>query len=331
MPKGELVRKLIASYGRSDEFRAVALQIIEDAERSNQRPLANSLRKSLDANAAAGPSSNVRRLAPLADATDPAQQFLDAVEPERGAKDIVLDNLTRGLVNGILTEHRRGEELRRHRLPLRVKILLCGPPGCGKTLCAEVIARELGLPLYTARLDVLISSFLGETATNLRKMFEYTARRRCVLFLDEFDALARARSDTTEHSELRRVVNTLLLLIERYRSRGLLIAASNLEHTLDEALWRRFDDAIRLLAPDATAIEQMLKLKFKNFRTAFKLPAQVDALLGLSHADIERVCLDAIKRAILEDKKTVSEKHFTDAIHDERRRKSLQNREARRA
>jgi len=110
MPKGELVRKLIASYGRSDEFRAVALQIIEDAEKSNQRPLASSLRKSLDANAAAAPSSNVRRLAPLADATDPAQQFLDAIEPERGAKDIVLDDVTRGLVNGILTEHRRGEE-----------------------------------------------------------------------------------------------------------------------------------------------------------------------------------------------------------------------------
>jgi SpoVK/Ycf46/Vps4 family AAA+-type ATPase len=106
-----------------------------------------------------------------------------------------------------MEEFRGADLLRRHGLEIRSKLLFCGPPGCGKTLTAEVFAHELGLPLVIARLDAIISSFLGETATNIRKVFESAAGQPCVLFLDEFDGLARARADGSEHNELRRVVN----------------------------------------------------------------------------------------------------------------------------
>jgi SpoVK/Ycf46/Vps4 family AAA+-type ATPase len=172
---------------------------------------------------------------------------------------------------------------------------------------------------------VIISSFLGETATNLRKMFEYAARRPCVLLLDEFDALARTRSDSSEHSEMRRVVNSLLLAIERYRSRGVLIAATNLQGSLDDALWRRFDDAIYMPPPDDEAIRGMLALKFKNYRTTFRFDPHVDSLRSFSYADIERVSLASIKRAVLEGKKKVTVQHFNQALADERRRKALQH------
>src|SRR4029077_14234277 len=122
-------------------------------------------------------------------------------EVTRGLFDIVLNPDTRLLIKGIIEERRRSEELRRHRLPVSSRLLFAGPPGCGKTMCAEVVARELSLPLYSARIDVIISSFLGETASNLRRLFEFSARRPCVLFFDEFDALARTRTDATEHNE----------------------------------------------------------------------------------------------------------------------------------
>ncbi|MGC2132619.1 MAG: ATP-binding protein, partial [Xanthobacteraceae bacterium] len=125
-------------------------------------------------------------------------------------------------------------------------------------MSAEVLAKELGLPLYIARIEGIISSFLGETAANIRKLFDGANRHPCVLFLDEFDALARARIVQDEHNELRRVVNSLLMMIDRYRGRGLLIAATNLEESLDNAIWRRFDDVVFFDLPDIAEIHEYL-------------------------------------------------------------------------
>jgi SpoVK/Ycf46/Vps4 family AAA+-type ATPase len=248
-------------------------------------------------------------------------ELVDAIDPQRGLGEIVLSHEARGLVDRVLEEHHRAEELRRHSLPLRSKLLLCGPPGCGKTLCAEVIARELSLPLYVTKLDVIISSFLGETSTNLRRLFDFASRRASVLFLDEFDALARARNDASEHNELRRVVNSLLIFIDRFKGRGLLIAASNLESALDSAVWRRFDEVITLDPPGPTQIEQLLQLEFRNFPVNFDLASQVSKLAGLSYAEIERVCVDSIKSAVLKRRKGVSETEFAAAVRQEQRRK----------
>lgn len=110
----------------------------------------------------------------------------------------------------LVKEFRRGDDIRRHGLQVRSKLLFCGPPGCGKTLCAEIFARELGLPLFVVKLDRLLSSYLGETVSDVRKIFDFACKQPCVLFFDEFDALARARDDSGEHNELRRVVNSLL-------------------------------------------------------------------------------------------------------------------------
>ena len=140
---------------------------------------------------------------------------------------------------GLQGEYRRADEIRRHGLKVRSKLLFCGPPGCGKTLCAEIFAAELGLPLFVAKIDRLISSYLGETAANVRKIFEFI-KQPCVLFFDEFDALARSRGDNGEHNQLRRVVNSLLLFIDHMQPKGFLIAATNLDRSLDLAVWQRF-------------------------------------------------------------------------------------------
>ena len=327
MAKAEHIKKLIASFGRTEEFRIAALRIIDDAQQQGKKPFADSLRKILDSNVRPGYQAPAQPgLTTLASQIDSVAYLLEEIEVTRGLSDIVLKPDTRLLLEDIIEERRRSEELRRHRLPLCTRLLFAGPPGCGKTMCAEVVARELSLPLYSARIDVIISSFLGETASNLRRLFEYAARRPCILFLDEFDALARSRADAAEHNELRRVVSSLLLMIERFKGSGLVIAATNLSQYLDEALWRRFDDIISFEAPGEREIAQLLNRRFANFPANFDLTASIGKLAGLSYAEIERVCVDGIKKAVLRKHKSVSETEFAAALRQEARRKGLTSR-----
>ena len=319
MARGELMKKLLSSYGRDDEFRAVAEQIINEEEKKNNRVLARSLRRTLEQ----GPSraSRPRALAPLIPFPEAAGDYIELVEPTHTKQDIVLSNENVRVFLGLLEEYRRSEEIRRRGLTVRSKLLFCGPPGCGKTLCAEIFAAELGLPLYIVKLDRLISSYLGETATNVRKIFEFARKQPCVLFFDEFDALARARDDGGEHNELRRVVNSLLIFIDRIAPKGFLVAATNLDQSLDSAVWRRFDEVIWFDKPGRAMIERFLKMRFKNVSLAFDPIARAGDLDDYAYADIDRICIQAMKAAVIERRKEVRESDFKLALADERRRK----------
>ena len=189
-------------------------------------------------------------------------------------------------------------------------------------MCAEVFAAELGLPLFVVKLDRLISSYLGETGTNVRKIFEFARKQPCVVFFDEFDALARARDDTGEHNEMRRVVNSLLLFIDQIQPRGFLIAATNLDKALDPAVWRRFDEVVWFDKPERPLIERFLRLKFRNIPATFDPVSRAGALEGHSFAEIERVCVQAIKGRIIERRKEVLNRDFNRALADEARRKA---------
>tara|TARA_B100000678_G_scaffold167520_1_gene139933 strand:+ start:550 stop:1539 length:990 start_codon:yes stop_codon:yes gene_type:complete len=319
MARGELMKKLLASYGRDEEFHAVAEQIITEEEKKNNRVLARSLRKSLSN----GPSrrSRPKALAPLLPFPEAAADFIERIEPVHGKQDIILSFENIRIFLGLMKEFDRADEIRRHGLPVRSKLLFCGPPGCGKTLCAEIFAAELGLPLYVVKLDQLISSYLGETAANVRKIFEFARTQPCVLFFDEFDALARTRDESGEHHELRRVVNSLLIFIDRQRPKGFLIAATNLDQTLDSAIWRRFDEVVWFDRPDSRMIQRFVAMKFKNLSIDFDPKAHLSDLEGYAYAELDRICLQATKSSIIAKRKRVSEGDFVDAIADERRRR----------
>ncbi|RJG52900.1 ATP-binding protein [Sphingobium terrigena] len=319
MARGELMKKLLASYGREEEFRAVAEQIIGEEEKKNNRVLARSLRRSLDAGPAR--SSRPKALAPLIPFPEAAGDFVELVEPTHNKQDIILSPENIRIFLGLLRESRAADTIRRRGLAVRSKLLFCGPPGCGKTLCAEIFASELGLPLYIVKLDRLISSYLGETATNVRKIFEFARKQPSVLFFDEFDALARARDEDGEHNELRRVVNSLLMFIDRIQPKGFVVAATNLDQSLDPAIWRRFDEVIWFDRPDTRMIARFLKMRFKNVAVSFEPEAHLAELEGYSYAELERLCLQAIKASIIDKRKIVRERDFLDAIADERRRR----------
>jgi len=147
--------------------------------------------------------------------------------------------------------------------------LLYGPPGTGKTLTALTLASRLGLPVVNARIDGLVSSFLGTTARNMANLFDFANRYRCLLLLDEFDAIAKMRDDPHELGEIKRVVNTLLQNLDARAGIGLTVAITNHEGLLDTAVWRRFETHLRIEIPDLHTRLAML--------TSFLAPLDVDA------------------------------------------------------
>lgn len=320
MARGELMKKLITSYGRDDKFRTVVEQIIGEEERKGNRVLAGSLRKSLDhLGEGATQTAPATKLLPF---PDEARDFIQRVEPKHRPAELHLSQENTKLFAGIIREFRQADRLRRHGLDVRSKLLFCGPPGTGKTMCAEVFAGELGLPFFHVRLDSLVSSYLGETATNIRKTFEFARRQPCVLFFDEFDALARSREEATETGELRRVVNSLLMFIEQIEPGGFLIAATNLAGQLDPAIWRRFDEVVWFDLPDARMIEAYLRHAFRNVATSIIPTTYVERLTGSSYAELARITQQAMKLSILEGNTGVTDGHLRSALRNSERRRA---------
>lgn len=327
MPKGELLKKLFHSYARGDDqsFQKVADQIIQDEESKNNLVLAKALReqlntRSLPADRSAERSFRKLNVVPLE--REKQLPLVEVLQPERRASDLILDRKNNHQFLSLLNEFRHKDTLGAHGLRPRSRLLFCGPPGCGKTLCAEVFAHEAGLPLLSASMDVLVSSLLGETASNLRKIFDYAATRPVVLLLDEFDAIARLREDDTLNGELRRVVNSLLTLIEKFRGPGFVIAATNHERQLDPAIWRRFDEVIFFERPGRSEVIRLLDLKFRNFKRDFLSSDVASYFEKFSHADIERICLNSIRYAVLNGQNVVGKRIFLRSIALESKRKA---------
>lgn len=181
------------------------------------------------------------------------------------------------------------------------RLLLIGPPGCGKTLAAEVIASELNRHLAVVRLDSVVSSYLGETAANLRKVFDFIAGQPLVALFDEFDAIGKERGLGDEHGELKRVVNAVLQMLDEYRGRSLIVAATNHEVMLDSAIWRRFEDVLEFDPPTVDQVAEFMHLKLRAVRREFDIDEIQIAkrFAGYSFAGIERVVRQAVKAMVL--------------------------------
>jgi hypothetical protein len=185
-----------------------------------------------------------------------------------------------------------------------ISLLMYGPPGTGKSRLARHIAMELGLELYVARLDGLISSFLGNTSKNIRALFDFAAKTPCILFLDEFDAIAKLRGDTQELGELKRVVNSFIQNLDTIGTQSIVVAATNHEELLDSAIWRRFSYRLALTFPS----DQERKIMWDQFLNPMHFqPRDIDLLVDLSEgftgSDIREVCLRLNRRRVAAQRK----------------------------
>jgi SpoVK/Ycf46/Vps4 family AAA+-type ATPase len=182
-------------------------------------------------------------------------------------------------------------QLEAHGISTSLALLMHGPPGCGKSRLARFISKELGLSLYIARLDGLISSFLGSTSKNIRTIFEFASKTPCVLFLDEFDAIAKLRDDTQELGEIKRVVNSFLQNLDMLGTQSVVLAATNHAQLLDKAVWRRFNYRIELAYPDST----LRSVMWRSFLAPITWSDRFIELLtdlseGFSGGDIQEIC-----------------------------------------
>ena len=212
---------------------------------------------------------------------------------------LILSPINESLVREFVDFFRAADRLVANGVGITASMIAYGPPGCGKTHLAKYLSSTLQLPLITARADALISSYLGSTSKNIRMLFEHAASRPCILFLDEFDAIGKMRDDSHELGELKRVVISLLQNIDALGSDHVLLAATNHEHLLDPAIWRRFTYKLKLDLPNHDARIKMIEHFLGNFYGPDIAQILASITEGFSGSDIQQLIENAIRRSIV--------------------------------
>lgn len=283
------------------------MQIAAHAARTGKEKLAADLQKLIDDARRRQSDTTAMQPVPIARPGGDLAGLVAATYPHLRLSDMVLNPPAREKLERVLTECRQREKLRSHGFHPRRKLLLVGPPGCGKTMTASALAGELGLPLLYVQLHSLITKFMGETAAKLHIVFDAMHQTRGVYLFDEFDAIGAHRGAENDVGEIRRVLNSFLQFLERDDSDSLVIAATNHSGMLDHALFRRFDDLIQYDLPDADMARKLIRNRLTIFdlrRLGWKTIA--GGADGLSHAEIVSACEDAAKDAILSDTKRIT-------------------------
>ena len=311
MASADQLKALLISYQEGDDqrFYAVAMQVAAHEAKLGHGKLAEELRVLIDQ------AKNTRGLKRQRNGNQNSVlstpkdlgDLLVVSSPTSRLAEMVLDDDLAHQLERIIREQRQAGRILAHGMFPRRKLLLVGPPGTGKTMSAEVIAGELGLPLLQVRLDGLITKYMGETAAKLRQVFEATEQTRGVYFFDEFDAIGSSRDLGNDVGEIRRVLNSFLQMIEQDRSQSLIVAATNHLVILDHALFRRFDDILHYRLPEKPQIVALLKARLsRSSRKGTSWIRLAETANGLSHAEITRATDEVLKDALLDQKEQVT-------------------------
>jgi SpoVK/Ycf46/Vps4 family AAA+-type ATPase len=292
----------------NDQFKTITLQIAASEAKKGHANIARELKALLDKENFIQPKfSQINTLSNLLVLSDPDTRLVEFV-----ANPDVIER-----INRIMKEYLQRTKLNRYGLVNRRKLLIVGPPGTGKTMTASVIASELHLPLFLVQTDQMVSKYMGETGVKLRQIFDSIANIPGVYFFDEFDAIGANRNMDNEIGEMRRVLNSFLQFIEQDTSTNIIIAATNNQEILDNALFRRFDDILYYGLPKEEEIRELYGIKLWHEKEKSFSPSQkvIEASKGLSHAEITKICNDAVKKTILDDV-SLSQDLFLDLISE---------------
>ncbi len=314
--KADLIRRLMKAIanGSQRDLERLAPMVISSERKSGHSKLADDLESILQ-------SKKKEPSQRLDNASSPALQPLSRRHRELLISPIARESLEHHMVLPVAVEARfkrieqefaARDRLLTYGLRPRKTILLHGPPGCGKSLGAKRLAWNTGLPLMKVRFDALVSSYFGETASNLRSIFDAAASNPCVMLLDECDFIARSRVGSKDVGEAARIVNTLLQLMEEYDAPGFLVATTNVEDALDNAIFRRFDEVLYVPPPSQAQIEEILKVTLSALRVdpSIEFHSVAKMLNGASAATVVKVARDASKSAVLEGDRIVALEHL---------------------
>lgn len=326
MSEGRIIRDLLKTHVCRDEdgFRRAAKDLIERERSLNHRVLADDLERILVNGSNGNGIKSVGKPGipwEIPKDKDKGYPLLNVSRSEVPWERLVLPPVAMRQLEAVADENHRRDLLLGGGLKPKQKVLFVGPPGCGKTLAASVLATALAWPLATVRLDTVVSSFLGETATNLRRIFDFIGQDRFVVLFDEFDALGKERDRGQEHGELQRVVTALLQLMDGYQGESLLVFATNHQFMLDSALWRRFDSITPFTLPKEQDRLLMLRLFFRAFgHTDEQLATLARTTDGASGSDIEWLVTEIMRKLLLDGRRQLEKRDMDEALANYRLR-----------
>lgn len=331
--RNELLKKLFQSYVENDKekFIEIADEVIKEEEKKKHHLLAKDLKKIIFSQKQNKfqlhntISNRYKTNIPIPRDVEKGFPLLEIKDNYFNFEDVILHVELKKKLELIVEEFKSREILATYGLKPKQKLLFCGPPGTGKTLTSQVISSVLDFPLVYVRFDSIVSSFLGETATNLRKIFDFIEQGEWVVLFDEFDIIGKKRDDPYEHGEIKRVVNNFMQMLDNYAGKSLLIAATNHQYLLDSAIWRRFDDILFFDIPDSNLREQL----FKKYLRVLKKSSDIDlsnlsiVTDGFSPSDIAQVCEEALRRDIVTNKFEITYEDILWAINEQKTRKEI--------
>lgn len=303
MIRDEQIKALFRAFAEKNDasFFKIAETVISEELAANHHSFATELKKVLTqvARPIREPLAS-RQMLPLPRDRRNGDPLIHLTEGRVTQDQVVFSKECEARIGRIIEEHRKRIELAKYGYAPKTKILFWGPPGCGKTYTAHYLGHELALPVGVIHLNAIISSFLGDTASHLQRIFDLAASTPMILLLDEVDAVAKDRDDPHDVGELKRVVNSLLQAIDFFEStQSLVIAASNHQYLLDPAVWRRFDEIVQFPLPDEEQRERYIRLLLNGVEFDGAFPSLARALSSQSYSEIKRVVLEAVKSMIL--------------------------------
>ncbi|SFM93028.1 AAA family ATPase [Rugamonas rubra] len=311
MANGDQIKAMLRAYKDADEHQllTLALQIAAREAKAGHNRLAGEIRDLVEQLKAHGPIVPKRQATPIVQPKGELADLVSVDYPDVRLDDLVLLPEVRHRLDRMMREQRQAGKIREFGLNPRGKLLFVGPPGTGKTMSAKAVAAELSLPLFTLRLESLFTRFMGEAAAKLKLIFENIQQVRGVYLFDEFDAIGQQRAAANDVGEIRRILNSFLQLVEQDQSNSVVIAATNHPELLDNALFRRFDDVLRFEMPSRDSLVELLKRRLARNAKSLDYEVLAAEASGLSYADIQRACDDALKDMII-----VAHDHI--AMHD---------------
>ena len=313
MATAEQIKSLIRSYSSADQerFFTIALQVAAHEAKQGHATLAHEIRELINKE-----RRSVHKHLKVVPFPKDLKGLVLTEEPDAPRSSLIMEPSMDQRIQRIIHEYRQQNKLKSHGLSHRRKILLAGPPGTGKTMTAKVLAHELHLPLHIVQVDRLVTKFMGETSAKLRQIFDFMQQEHGVYLFDEFDAIGGERTLVNDVGEMRRVLNSFLQFIEQDQSDSLIVAATNNPKLLDKALFRRFDDVLHYHVPTQDERQHLIKNVLSNFLGArFAWKKILSASDGLSHAEIDHACRDAIKTAILSNNKKINATQLLETLN----------------
>ena len=323
--KADTIRDLIyAHYVSDDSFIDIVKKIVEEETAANHGNIAWMLKQAVTNGTDSRRNPQLFRLSDIANRSGIMTELVEKTDTRYDQSEMVVSDRIHTELERIAAEYRKRDVLKLNGLDADRKILIHGPSGTGKSMTAQVLARMVGLPFYVVRMESIIDSLIGKSSKNIANVFMSIRTNPGVYVLDEFDSISSRRGDGSSAShEMRRIVNSLIQLIEKDESPSIIVCTTNLIGMIDFSVFRRFDVVIEYANPTQDESKKLITgIIGSRCQNPFS-ERVLEICSNMSHANIKFACRASLKRSILENRDTIAEEELYNDL--QKRKESVKN------